>query len=167
IDIGYQDNRESGCRRSADQGIRIRPNFFYNCRESSPEAGKPLQIGPFLQNKANFRKAQMTVNSYITKDYRKYDAFAVQKNKPNSKPNKANLPAISKMPKMNITSTTTVKYINEPRTMNYELIMKNKANVKIGKMNIRIATTKDYDKKQRTINNERYSKQSQSKPIFQ
>jgi hypothetical protein len=120
-----------------------------------------------LQNKANFRKAQMTVNSYITKDYRKYDAFAVQKNKPNSKPNKANLPAISKMPKMNITSTTTVKYINEPRTMNYELIMKNKANVKIGKMNIRIATTKDYDKKQRTINNERYSKQSQSKPIFQ
>jgi len=35
------------------------------------------------QNKANFRKAQMNVNSLITKDYRKNDALAVQKNKPN------------------------------------------------------------------------------------
>ncbi len=46
----------------------------------------------FMQNKANFRKAQMNVNSLITKDYRKNDAFAVQKNKANSKPIKANLP---------------------------------------------------------------------------
>jgi len=36
--------------------------------------------------KANFRKAKMNVNSLITKDYRKNDAFAVQKNKPNSNP---------------------------------------------------------------------------------
>ncbi len=43
-----------------------------------------------MQNKANFRKAQMNVNSFITKDYRKNDAFAVQKNKANSKPIKAN-----------------------------------------------------------------------------
>ena len=34
----------------------------------------------------------MNVNSFITKDYRKKDDFAVQKNKPNSNPNKANLP---------------------------------------------------------------------------
>ncbi len=34
----------------------------------------------------------MNVNSFITKDYRKNDAFAVQKNKANSKPNKANSP---------------------------------------------------------------------------
>ncbi len=34
-----------------------------------------------MQNKANFRKAQMNVNSFITKDYRKKDDFAVQKNK--------------------------------------------------------------------------------------
>ena len=39
---------------------------------------------------ANLRKAQMNINSIITKDYRKYDDFAVQKNKPNSNPNKAN-----------------------------------------------------------------------------
>ncbi len=44
-----------------------------------------------MQNKPNFRKAQMNVNSFITKDYRKNDAFAVQKNKPNSNPNKPNL----------------------------------------------------------------------------
>jgi len=34
----------------------------------------------------------MNVNSFITKDYRKKDDFAVQKNKPNSNPNKPNLP---------------------------------------------------------------------------
>jgi len=37
------------------------------------------------QNKPNFRKNQMNVNSLITKDYRKNDVFAVQKNKPNFK----------------------------------------------------------------------------------
>ncbi len=36
--------------------------------------------------KPNFRKAQMNVNSILTKDYRKKDDFAVRKNKPNSNP---------------------------------------------------------------------------------
>jgi hypothetical protein len=36
--------------------------------------------------KPNFKRAQMNVNSFITKDYRKKDDFAVQKNKPNSNP---------------------------------------------------------------------------------
>jgi len=36
--------------------------------------------------KPNCRKAQMNVNSLITKDYRKNDDFAVQQNKPNSNP---------------------------------------------------------------------------------
>ena len=36
--------------------------------------------------KPNFRKAQMIVNSLITKDYRKNDDFVTQKNKPNSNP---------------------------------------------------------------------------------
>ncbi len=39
-----------------------------------------------MQNKANLPDAQMNVNSFIKKDYRKNDAFAVQKNKANSKP---------------------------------------------------------------------------------
>jgi hypothetical protein len=50
----------------------------------------PKNYDLIMQNKANFRKALMNVNSFITKDYRKNDAFAIQKNKPNSNPNKAN-----------------------------------------------------------------------------
>jgi hypothetical protein len=34
-----------------------------------------------MQNKANLLDTQMNVNSFITKEYRKYSAFAVQKNK--------------------------------------------------------------------------------------
>ncbi len=34
-------------------------------------------------NKPNFKRAKMNVNSLITKDYRKYDDFAVRINKPN------------------------------------------------------------------------------------
>jgi hypothetical protein len=60
-----------------------------------------LQIRPFMQNKPNFRKDQMNVNSLITKDYRKNDAFAVRKNKPKSNPIKPNTKPIkaNKMPK--------------------------------------------------------------------
>ena len=36
--------------------------------------------------KPNFQKAQMNINSLITKDYRKKDDFVVRKNKPNSNP---------------------------------------------------------------------------------
>jgi hypothetical protein len=39
-----------------------------------------------LQNKANLPEAQIDVSSFITKEYRKIDAFAAQKNKANSKP---------------------------------------------------------------------------------
>jgi hypothetical protein len=41
-----------------------------------------------MQNKANFPDAQMNVTSSITKYYRKNDAFAVQKNKPNCRKGK-------------------------------------------------------------------------------
>ncbi len=43
------------------------------------------------QFKPNFQKAKMNVNLTLTKDYRKKDDFAVQQNKPNSNPIKANL----------------------------------------------------------------------------
>ena len=45
------------------------------------------------QSKPISEKAKMNVNSLKTKDYRKKDDFAVQKNKPNSKPIKPNPPA--------------------------------------------------------------------------
>jgi hypothetical protein len=50
--------------------------------------------------------------------------------------NKANLLAVSKIPKMNISSATTVNYINELRTTDYELIVKNKPNSKPIKANL-------------------------------
>ena len=36
--------------------------------------------------KPNLRRARMNVNSLITKDYRKKEDFAVQKNKPKTNP---------------------------------------------------------------------------------
>jgi len=56
--------------------------------ENKPKTNpKQTQSNPI---KPNFRKAKMNANVFVTKDYRKNDAFAVQKNKPNSNPNKAN-----------------------------------------------------------------------------
>ena len=49
----------------------------------------------------------MNVNSLITKDYRKKDDFAVQKNEPNSNP-------ISEKPKMNVNLYVIKEYENEP-----------------------------------------------------
>ncbi len=51
-----------------------------------------------------------------------------------------------------------------PRAMKKQ--SQNKPNFRKAKMNASIATIKDYDNEQRTINNERYSKQSQTKPIW-
>jgi len=47
----------------------------------------------------------------------------------------------------------------------WQLIMQNKANVKMGSINISTARTKAYANEQRTMSNERYSKQTQSNPI--
>ncbi len=49
----------------------------------------------------------MNVNSLITKDYRKKDDFAVQKNKPNSNP-------ISSKAKMSANAFSQKDYENEP-----------------------------------------------------
>ena len=43
-----------------------------------------------MQNKANFRKSQMNVNTAITKDYENIANWTLGENKPNSKPIKAN-----------------------------------------------------------------------------
>jgi hypothetical protein len=50
-----------------------------------------LQIGPFLQNKANFRKSQMYVNKVLTREYDNETLSKRGKNKPNTKPKKPNL----------------------------------------------------------------------------
>ncbi len=57
-----------------------------------------------------FKRAQMDINSFITKDYRKKDDFIVRKNKPNSKP-------ISVKAKMNASVFVTKDYENEATLM--------------------------------------------------
>ena len=44
-----------------------------------------------MQNKPNFRKAKMSVNSLITMNYKNFIPLAGYKNKPNSNPIKPNL----------------------------------------------------------------------------
>jgi len=73
-------------------------------RRRSTTVEDPLQIAPFMQNEPNFRKAQMNLNFYLTKDYEKRTLGKRGKNKPNTNPiqtqykpntnpNKANFPA--------------------------------------------------------------------------
>ena len=67
-----------------------------------------LQISSFMQNKANFGKAQMNVNKVITEDYENKTLSRSGKNKPNSNPNKANL----RKAKMNVNFYSTKDYEN-------------------------------------------------------
>jgi len=76
-----------------------------------------------MQNKPNFRKAKMNVNSLITMNYKNYIPLAGYKNKPNSNPIKPNL----RKAKMNVNSFITKDYrkyddfvvrINKPNFQN-------------------------------------------------
>jgi len=51
----------------------------------------PLQIGLFMQNKANLRKSQVDVSIFSQKAYENKSDWTLSENKPNSKPNKVNL----------------------------------------------------------------------------
>ena len=55
-------------------------------RICSTTVENPLQINPFLTNKANFRKSQIIACKVITKVYGKMDTWSSGKNKANSKP---------------------------------------------------------------------------------
>jgi hypothetical protein len=50
----------------------------------------PLQISPFMQNKANFLDVQMNVTSFYTADYENIVNFKLGENKPNTNPIKPN-----------------------------------------------------------------------------
>jgi hypothetical protein len=50
----------------------------------------PLQIAPFMQNKANFRKSQMNVSIFSQEVYENKSNWTLGENKPNSNPIKAN-----------------------------------------------------------------------------
>ncbi len=73
-----------------------------------------------MQNKPNFKDAQMNVNIYYTKAYNNETAFMRRKNKPNSNPIKPNL----KRAKMNVNLTLTKDY----RKKDDFVVRKNKPN---------------------------------------
>jgi len=78
----------------------------------------------FMQNKPNFKDAQMNVSSLITMNYKNFIPLAVQKNKPNSNPIKANF----KRAKMN----ANVFIIKDYRKKDDFSVRKNKPNFNKG-----------------------------------
>ncbi len=65
-----------------------------------------LQIDLFMQNKPNFRKSQMNVNTDNTRDYENKSNWTLGQNKPNSNPIKANF----RKAQMNVNLTLTKDY---------------------------------------------------------
>ena len=65
-------------------------SLFTNLPSTTVE--NPLQIDPFMQNKPNFKKAQMNVTSFCTVDYENKHNWTLSENKPNTNPNKPNSP---------------------------------------------------------------------------
>jgi len=127
----------------------------------APSKSTPI-LTTFMQNKANLQDTQMNVSIFSKIAYENKSNWTLGENKPNSNPIKPNL----RKAKMNVNSLITKDY----RKKDDFAVRKNKPNsnpisVK-PKMNASIAIIKDYDNKQRTINNERYSKQTQTKPIY-
>ena len=57
-------------------------------------------------------------------------------------------------------------YTCRESSTNQPVFSQNKPNFKMGNIDISTATTKAYANEQRTMSNERYSKQTQSKPIW-
>jgi len=59
-----------------------------------------------MQNKPNFRKSQMNLNIYNTRNYKNIANWTLGQNKPNSNPNKPNF----QKAKMNVKLTLTKDY---------------------------------------------------------
>jgi len=74
-------------------------SLFTNFPSTTVESA--LQIAHFMQNKPNFRKAQMNVTKALTRDYEKKTLGQRGKNKPNTKPiqTQSNPIKANKMPK--------------------------------------------------------------------
>ncbi|MFH1882784.1 MAG: hypothetical protein ABIL62_08760, partial [Planctomycetota bacterium] len=105
------------------------------CRE--PSTNQLL----FMQNKPNFRKAQMNANVFITKEYENISDWTLGQNKPNSNPIKPNF----RKAKMNVNSLITKDY----RKNDAFVVRKNKPNSnpisKKAKMNANVFVTRDYE----------------------
>jgi len=80
------------------------------CLVSSTSVENPLQISSFMQNKANFRKAQMNVNNVLTRDYGNASLHRCGENKANTNPIQSQSKPISPPP-LNTQSKTCQKPI--------------------------------------------------------
>jgi len=111
------------------------------CPFSSTNVEDSLQINLFMQNKPNFRKSQMNVNFYSTKDYENKRNWTLGQNKPNSNPIKPNL----KKAQMNANDFITKDY----RKKDDFVVRINKPNLvrrrRIPKMNVNAFLQKDYE----------------------
>jgi hypothetical protein len=67
------------------------------------------KIKLFLQNEPNFRKRQIDVSSFITKEYEQMDTWSIRKNEPKTNPNE---------PKTNpiLANKTPIRTQNEPNS---------------------------------------------------
>ena len=115
-----------------NQFIYVLIRHLYICR--GPSTNRLL----FMQNKPNFRKSQMNVKSYNTKDYENKRDWTLGQNKPNSNPIKPNL----KKAKMNVNSLITKDYRKN------DALASKKTNPisETPKMNANSLITKDYRK---------------------
>jgi len=111
------------------------PIRHYICRE--PSTNQLL----FMQNKPNFRKSQMNVKSYNTKDYENIANWTIGENKPNSNPIKPNF----RKAQMNVNLTLTKDY----RKKDDFAVQKNKAKTNPISQRVKIDAkcvfTKDYE----------------------
>ena len=85
----------------------IRISYFASLGPST-SVENPLQIGPFMQNKPNFRKSQMNANSCATTDYENKRNWSLGQNKANSNP-------IFK--RMNVNLCVTGYYKSKPKAL--------------------------------------------------
>jgi len=63
---------------------------IYICRDTSTNVMSALQINLFLQNEPNFRKSQVNVTAFITREYVQMDTWSIRKNEPKTNPNEPN-----------------------------------------------------------------------------
>jgi len=115
-----------------------------------------------MQNKPNFRKATMNVNSLIAMDYEIFIPLAEQKNKPKTNPNKPNCQKRKIYAKSLFTKDYRKKddfsvRINKPNS--------NPISVK-PKMNVNLTLTKDYRKNDCLASQKTNPIQTQSKPVL-
>jgi hypothetical protein len=110
-----------------------------------------------MQNKPNFQKSQMNINSLLTIDYENISDWTLGENKPNSNPNKPNLPDAQ----MSVNSILTKDY----RKKDDFLVRINKPNFRNGQNERKLNFNNGLHKKRFFRSPKTNPIQTQSNPI--